>query len=121
MKRKISEIEKSAEEHAYEPAPRDWPTSGPFQIDRSKYLIGEKIFMRINDIDVNDKGQIVLLRPLNDTHYSVYQTIPFDGMNKTCIQLLHSTSFISTITNLFCRRSYRKLGSSFFKGQTIQI
>lgn len=78
----LDELEQKASENSYKPAPREWITSGPFQIDRSKYVIGEKIFMRINDLDINDKGQIVLLRPLNDTHYSVYQTIPFDGMKK---------------------------------------
>ena len=72
---------KSIEERIYSKE-RDWPTSGPFQIDRSEYYIGEKIFIRINDYDPNEKGQIVFLRPLNDTHYSVFQTIPFDGMNK---------------------------------------
>ena len=79
---KLDEIEKKAEEFHYEPAPRDWPTSGPFQIDRSKYLIGEKIFIVIGGLNANDKGQIAFMRPLNDTHYSVYQTIPFDGMKK---------------------------------------
>ncbi len=31
---------------------------------------------------MDEKGQIAFLRPLNETHYSVYQTIPFDGAKK---------------------------------------
>jgi hypothetical protein len=58
---------------------REWLTSGPFQIDRSEYALGENIFIRINEMDPTEKGQIAFLRPLNDTHKSVYITIPFDG------------------------------------------
>jgi hypothetical protein len=79
---KLNEIEKKADENYFEPAPRDWQTSGPFQIDRTKYLIGEKIFIRIGALDQNEKGQIAFLKPSNETHYTVYQTIPFDGSQK---------------------------------------
>ena len=58
---------------------REWLTSGPFQIDRSEYALGENIFIRMNDLDPMEKGQIAFLRPSNATHYSVYFTIPFDG------------------------------------------
>ena len=44
---KLNEIEKKAEENYLdEPAPREWITSGPFQIDRTKYLLGEKILLK---------------------------------------------------------------------------
>jgi hypothetical protein len=79
---KLNEIEKNADENYFKPAPRDWQTSGPFQIDRYKYLIGEKIFLRIGGLESNEKGQIAFLRPTNETHYTVHQTIPFDGMQK---------------------------------------
>ncbi len=79
---KLDEIEKIADENEYEVLPREWQTSGPFQIDRSEYAIGEKIFIRIGGLDFQEKGQIAVMRPLNDTHYSVYLTIPFDGANK---------------------------------------
>jgi len=79
---KLDQIDKKAEENFYEPAQREWITSGPFQIDRSKYVIGEKIFIRIGELDPNEKGQISLLRPSNETHYTVHQTIPFDGSAK---------------------------------------
>ncbi len=58
---------------------REWITSGPFQIDRSEYALGENIFLRIGQLEAIEKGQAVFLRPLNDTHHSVYITIPFDG------------------------------------------
>lgn len=82
IQEKLDEIEKIADENKYNTQPREWITSGPFQIDRSKYLLGEKIFVRIGGLEYQDKGQIAFLRPLNDTHYSVYLTIPFDGAKK---------------------------------------
>ncbi len=66
----------------YDVPPIEWITSGPFQIDRSEYIVGQKVFIRIGELDLDEKGQIAFLRPLNETHYSVYQTIPFDGMKK---------------------------------------
>ena len=79
---KLNEIEKKASENYFKPAPRDWQTSGPFQIDRSEYLIGEKVFLRIGGLDQNEKGQIGFLKQTNATHYTVFQTIPFDGSSK---------------------------------------
>jgi hypothetical protein len=79
---KLDEIEKINIENEYSPKPREWITSGPFQIDRSEYAIGEKIFLIIGGLQYNEKGQVAFLRPLNDTHYEVYQTIPFDGAKK---------------------------------------
>ena len=61
------------------PAKRDWPTSGPFKIDRSQYLLGEKIFVNIDTLAVQDEGTMIFLRPLNDTHYKKYYSMPFDG------------------------------------------
>jgi hypothetical protein len=80
--KKLEEIKKIAEENEYEVLERQWQTSGPFQIDRSEYAIGEKIFLKIGGLQLQDKGQVAVMRPLNDTHYSVYLTIPFDGTNK---------------------------------------
>ncbi len=82
IEEKINEIEKINLEKEYSPKPREWITSGPFQIDRSKYAIGEKIFLVIGGLNGNEKGQVAFMRPLNDTHYSTYMTIPFDGMKK---------------------------------------
>jgi len=80
----ITEIEKQIDETTgdFSPTERDWPTSGPFQIDRSQYLLGENIFVKITNLAQNEKGQIAFLRPANETHYSVYTTIPFDSAEK---------------------------------------
>ena len=58
---------------------REWITSGPFKIDRSEYLLGEKIFVNIETLDINEKGKVIFFRPINSTHYSPYHTLPFDG------------------------------------------
>ena len=80
--KKLDEIEKINLENEYSPKEREWQTSGPFQIDRKQYAIGEKIFLIIGGLNANEKGQITVMRPLNATHYSVYLTIPFDGTVK---------------------------------------
>ncbi len=82
VEKKLEDIEKIADENQYEVLPREWQTSGPFQVDRSEYALGEKIFIRIGGLDFQEKGQVAVMRPLNDTHYSVYLTIPFDGAKK---------------------------------------
>ena len=83
IQEKLEDIEKKADENYYNPPSREWQTSGPFQIDRYKYLIGEKIFIVIGDLGLDEKGQIAFLRPMNMTHVAVWQTIPFDGMKKS--------------------------------------
>ncbi|KFM20133.1 hypothetical protein AAA799P11_00204 [Marine Group I thaumarchaeote SCGC AAA799-P11] len=80
---KLEDIERTNLENKYTPKPREWITSGPFQIDRSEYVLGEKIFLVIGGLNNDEKGQIAFLRPLNSTHYSVYVTIPFDGTKKS--------------------------------------
>jgi len=83
IQEKYDEIESIANETDYTPLSRDWQTSGPFQIDRTEYAIGESVFIRIGELGVDEKGQIAVMRPLNATHYSVYITIPFDGADKS--------------------------------------
>ena len=80
--KKLDEIEKINLENKYSPKEREWQTSGPFQIDRKQYAIGEKIFLIIGGLNADEKGQIAFMRPLNTTHYSVYLSIPFDGAAK---------------------------------------
>jgi len=82
IQKKLEEIEKINLENDYSPKPREWQTSGPFQIDRTKYAIGEKIFLVIGGLNPNEKGQVAFLRYINSTHSSVYITIPFDGAAK---------------------------------------
>jgi len=79
IQEKLDEIEKTNLENKYSPKPREWITSGPFQIDRSEYVLGEKIFVRAGGLGSEEKGQIVFYRPLNDTHHKVFMTISFDG------------------------------------------
>jgi hypothetical protein len=82
MQAKWNEIEKIKLENYYLEKEREWITSGPFQIDRSEYDLGQKIFLVIEGLNPEDKGQIAFLRQLNNTHLSVFQTIPFDGEQK---------------------------------------
>ncbi len=83
VQEKYDEVKNKVDESGYyEVPPIEWITSGPFQIDRSEYIIGQKVFLRIGELDLDEKGQVAFMRPLNETHYSVYQTIPFDGMKK---------------------------------------
>ena len=55
--------------------------SGDFQIDKTQYNIGEKIFLDMDYMSFEDKGTILVLRPINDTHRATYLAIPFDGAN----------------------------------------
>ena len=43
-------------ENPYIPKEREWIQSGPFKIDRSEYVLGEKIFVNMDYIDKNTKG-----------------------------------------------------------------
>ena len=81
IQEKLDEIKKNTAENEYVPSPREWITSGPFQIDRSEYAIGEKIFIRIGGLQFEEIGQIAVMRPLNATS-DLYLTIPFDGAKK---------------------------------------
>lgn len=71
----------------WKPSEREWQSSGPFKIDRKQYILGEKIFLIAENIDFEENGQIVFLRTLNSTHYSVWKTFPFDGMQKTAFSI----------------------------------
>ena len=79
---RLDEIEKQNIENEYKPKDREWITSGPFQIDRNEYILGEKIFLRIGGLQFEESGQVVFLMPSNGTHYTVYMSIPFDGAKK---------------------------------------
>ena len=83
VQEKLDSIEKIKLENEYSPKEREWITSGPFQIDRSEYALGEKIFLRIGGLSSDERGEVVFLRPLNNTHYSVYWKIPFNGADKS--------------------------------------
>ena len=59
-----------------------WNQSGPFGIDKTEYNLGEKIFITVTDVPVEDKGKAIVFRPLNDTHWKKYFDIEFDGSSK---------------------------------------
>ena len=73
----------------YTVPPRDWQVSGPFEIDRTQYALGENIFLRVGALAPDEKGQAAFLRPSNETHYIVYFTIPFDGSKPSFNQYFH--------------------------------
>jgi len=83
IEKKLDEIERKAAENYYEVTPIEWIKRGPFEIDRSEYRLGQKIFIRIGELDANEKGEIAFLRTLNETHVAVWQTTPFDGSGKS--------------------------------------
>lgn len=83
IQEKLDDIKKIADESEYTPLEREWITSGPFQVDRSEYAIGESIFIRMGGIEIDEKGEIAIYRQLNATHHKIYFTIPFDGTDKS--------------------------------------
>jgi hypothetical protein len=40
--------------------------SGPFQIEKYEYYLGEKIFLNAIDIPIDQKGEIIFFRPASD-------------------------------------------------------
>ena len=76
---KQDKIENDNSEKPYEPKPREWIESGPFVIDRSEYVLGEKIFVNINYLDEKIKGEMVFAKHINSTHLYEYKKIKFDG------------------------------------------
>ena len=91
----ISEIEKmlnvieedkknnDQSENPWVPKEREWIQSGPFMIDRSEYLLGEKIFINMVNLDENTKGKMIFVKSINMTHFFEYKKISFDGSVKT--------------------------------------
>ena len=72
-----NKIEQKLNEQEF--VPREWQKSGPFSIDRKEYRLGEKIFVIVEGLKINEKGQISVLRQTNQTHYTVWETYNFDG------------------------------------------
>ena len=76
---KEDKIKNANSEEPYHPKEREWIESGPFMIDRSEYIIGEKIFITIQKLDKNTKGQMIFSKIINSTHSYNYKKIGFDG------------------------------------------
>ena len=66
-------------ENPYFPKDREWIESGPFQIDRSEYVLGEKIFVNIINLPKNVKGEMIFSKIINSTHSYEYKKMQFDG------------------------------------------
>ena len=77
IKNEKSENEKS--ENPFIPKEREWIQSGPFKIDRSEYALGEKIFININYLPKNVKGEMIFTKIINSTYSYEYGKIKFDG------------------------------------------
>ena len=93
-------IKNDNSENPFVPKEREWIESGPFKIDRSSYLLGEKIFFNIDQLSLSDKGKVIILRPLNDTHYTNYYSMPFDGSkNRNNFYLTPDLSIVKKICN----------------------
>ena len=67
----------------FKPLPKEWQSSGPFEIDRSKYAIGEKIFLVVDELEFDEKGWIDIMRPVNANQQLVWDSILFDGAIKS--------------------------------------
>jgi hypothetical protein len=74
----VNSNEQTVEEKGLEEQVR----SGPFSIDKSEYNLGEKIFIVVNGLNQEDKGKVIFFRPLNNTAWSNYIIMNFDGANK---------------------------------------
>jgi hypothetical protein len=76
---KEDRIKNANSEKPYNPKEREWIESGPFMIDRSEYVLGEKVFVNIQKLDKNTKGEMVFSKIINITHNHEYKRIVFDG------------------------------------------
>ena len=76
---KKDKLDNDSSDNPYIPKEREWIQSGPFKIDRSEYVVWEKIFINIEEIDKFTKGQMVFYKLVNNTHGYTYKTISFDG------------------------------------------
>ena len=65
----------------YVPKEPKWNNeAGPIVIDSNEYILGQKIFVNISGINVNDKGRVNVYMPVEDAEYMfLYSSIGFDG------------------------------------------
>ena len=76
---KEDKIKNDNSENPYIPPPREWISTGPVKIDYSEYYLGQKIFVNIEQVSMNEKGKVMFFRPINNTHHQLYFSMPFDG------------------------------------------
>ena len=72
-------IKNEQSENPYVPPEREWISSGPFKLDRSEYVLGERLFVNLDYVDENTKGEMIFTKIINDTHVYHYKKIKFDG------------------------------------------
>ena len=56
-----------------------WVPQGPITFDEERYRLGESIFIKVRDLQTNDKGSIMVYTPL-DVLFSSRQ---YDGSSET--------------------------------------
>jgi hypothetical protein len=56
-----------------------WITSGPFEINKNQYKLGENIFMIVSGLQPTDVGEIDVVDPKGST----FTAIPFNGTMKS--------------------------------------
>jgi len=81
MLQKIKEdkIKNDNSDNPFVPKEKEWIRSGPFLIDRSEYVMGEKIFVNLDNLPENMKGEMRFVKHYNSTHNQQYKIIGFDG------------------------------------------
>jgi hypothetical protein len=72
-------MENQQSENPYKPKEREWVSSGPFKLDRSEYVLGERLFLNLDYLDKNTKGEMIFTKIINNTHTYQYKKIQFDG------------------------------------------
>ena len=76
---KQDKIKNDNSDDPYKPKDREWIQSGPFLIDRSEYVLGEKIFVNVGNLPENVKGEIRFEKIFNSTHNHKYKALKFDS------------------------------------------
>ena len=78
---KDTKIQNDQSENPYVPQAPTWTNeSGPFKIDNEEYRLGQKVFVNISGLDVNDKGSIDIFLPVTNQNYMIlYSSMKFDG------------------------------------------
>ena len=97
---KEDKIKNDNSENPYYPPPREWISTGPVKIDYSEYYLGQKIFVNIEQVGMNEKGEVIFFRPINNTHNQLYFSMPFDGSgNRNNFYITPELSEIKEICN----------------------
>ena len=78
---KDTKIQNEQSENPFIPQAPKWNNiSGPFMIDNDEYWLGQKVFVNISELGVNDKGSIDIFLPVTNENYMIlYSSMKFDG------------------------------------------